>query len=191
MNPKIIFMAKEVGLVKWLAILLATILVGVFALILPVRGTLNKSRTDIKSLLARIHSTEKSVRELKNFDTVLAMRRQELEELQNKTIQAGENSKVVSLITKLTEQLKVSIRNMKLVPESGMPKPGPDDWLKPLAFDIELVSTYQSLGSLLEYLEEAPIAVAIKQMTTEPDDTGGTQLVTKMRLLAFEEVTPS
>ena len=168
--------------------LLLAVLIGGGLILFPLRAQYGKLRGRLKAVRTKIQNTEEASRAMKNLDFALGEHKAELERLKNKTLAYGEQSKIISMVTKTTEDLGVVISNIKpLVVEQVSPSTAPAHKVVASLFGLDLETRYTALGAFFESLEKGPFILNVDRFDLEPKESDPGLLRVHLVMAAYEE----
>lgn len=164
-------------------------LIGMFAVLQPMRGFLGKRQDYVFKVQQRLQRVESFDEGSGNFDIVLGRLRNELNDLNRRVLRTGEQAKVISILTKKTEDLGITILNIKPVPVTSVSEDPKPKRMKASLFELEMVCRYKTLGVFLEELAKAPLILTIENFEAEPAADRSPLLNISMTVAAYEQTT--
>ena len=177
-----------VGLLLAAVIFLAVILIGFGGLLVPSMKYLEKVRRDLGTVKIKVSETERAIKETKDFDALLAEKKEIREILDGRTLKEGEQAKVIYEITETSGDLEMSIVNIAPVEASEKRIAGDaEKKFRPVYFQLEVLCRYKVLGSFFEGLEGAPLALDVRSLRAAPQMPNSDLLQIQMQLVAYME----
>lgn len=176
------------GLFFSAGILLAVIGIGFGGLIAPSANYLGKVRAELRNVKIKVSETERAIKETKDFDALLAEKKEIREMLDGRTLNEGEQAKVISEITETSGDLEMNIVNIAPV---EIPKKSTSEdagkKFRPVYFQLEVLCRYKILGSFFEGLEAGPLALEVRSLRAAPQMPNSDLLQVQMQLAAYME----
>lgn len=177
---------QKTGLIGWSLLFLA-ILMGGFSVGMSLGRYHARLEQALRETRATILATEQTSKELEDLDSALAARLAKKEQIERQMLQAGEQAKVISLVTELTDNLGITIHNIQPL-ERKPEKEIPVKELKPLFFELELEGIYRRLGVFFEALRDADIALTLESVELTPKAPDSERLKAKVVVAAYERI---
>ena len=163
-------------LTTFISVFLALTL-GLWGLIaMPKLKTVHKLGKEVSDKKLQHIGTEEAMKHIKNLDALLAERRQELEEINSRTLKPGQEASVLEIFTEASRSLPVTILGVQPKSELTITEREPEEttpWRKEGYYksnlEIHLQCRYQTLGLLFERLGESNLSFSVEQlnMTTK------------------------
>lgn len=194
----------QVNFLQWAIILIIIFVMGIIIILGPVHKKYLAAQKESEALSKKVESADKLVKSMQNIETIGKQLRDRFLDMKAKTLQPGDQIKVISLLTQATQELGIDIVSMNSIgpvkapstPSTQAPALDPagveteaDKKFIETFFSVALESSYENLGLFIEKLEENPLLLMVDNFTVIPFDDWQNRLSVKMTILAYEEKT--
>jgi len=154
---------------------------------------ISENQSKLDQMNAFLIGTEEAAKRLKNIDGLLNERRQELIELQSKTLKPESVASMIQVFTEAIEALPLTILNIQ--PEAIHMTPAmklkPPRWqangFEKHRLQIRMHCRFQTLGRLLEQLEKSPLIFHLDKLSVDAGSLAAPMLDIKLTLASFVE----
>jgi len=181
-------LAAQTRLLHWSGGLAGILFLGLFAVIMPLGGWLEHIEVKTKQTENKLQKVELIAEGTESFDVVLERLNEELHDLRLRALKPQEQAKAISFLSQTTEDLKIQMLNMSPVEKpQEIKEKEKDKKIKMQSFEMEFISSYQTLGVFFERLKKAPIILTVEEFTAMPESEVPGALHVKMFVAAYEE----
>ncbi|PIQ86965.1 MAG: hypothetical protein COV74_02770 [Candidatus Omnitrophica bacterium CG11_big_fil_rev_8_21_14_0_20_45_26] len=188
--------AVKEKVVLHLSVLAGLIVFAAFAVIGPRIADLNKQKAKLKEFNSFLLGTQEAAKRLRNLEQLLADQRQALKELNAQTLKRTSIAAMLQNFTAASESLPMTILDIRPdeAPAVNDPKAVVPAW-KENGFDQKLLNIhfqcrYQTLGRLLERLEETPLIYHVTKLEMGTKDLIAPNLDISLTLASYVENSP-
>ena len=188
MKSDLFQMMFRIRFAHWAAIFLLVLLGGFYWIFGPMTSALKAEKKQQRDLESIILKTEVASN-IKDLSSLMENRQNEIQNLQKKTLHPGEQSKVISMLTRVMEDLSIRLIHLEPAKEiEDTSKSSPK--VAPVFFILEMESSYRILGAFFESLSEEAPKLTLEKILIKPHSSNPDALNIQMSLAAYEEAGP-